>query len=78
MSAKFKCTVKNSFSFDIDMSGEFGPSKRLMGYIVFNNDGSVTFNPLHFGNAVSVKQSISTLTYVLELLRRDLISKEFE
>ena len=78
MSANFKCTVKNSYSFDIDMPDRLVPSKRLMGYIVFNNDGSVTFNPLHFGNAVSVRQSISTLTYVLELLRRDLISKEFE
>ncbi|MGN1270049.1 MAG: hypothetical protein ACI4UU_04190 [Clostridia bacterium] len=83
MAANFKCTVKNSYSFDLDVPSNLlvdfpGSAKHLMGYIVFKDDGSVTFNPLHFGNAVSVKQSISTLSYVLELLRRHLKAKEFE
>ena len=76
MSANFKCTVKNSYSFDIDMSDRLVPSKQLI--LKSSVNLPVTFNPLHFGNAVSVKQSISTLTYVLELLKRDLTSKEFE
>ncbi len=77
MATKFKHIAKNSYSFDIDMPSSLSTDlhvspRSLMGYIIFKNDGRVEFSPLHLGNAVSVNQSISILSFVLSNLSKEL------